>query len=515
MGLLSTVTGWLRPRASKPGPGDDFWYRDVSAGTSGAGIVVTPDLALKASAVYACVKVLAETIATLPLKMVQELPDGGQVPAPDHPLDDIIRFQPNDRQTAVEFWEMMMLHATLRGVGYAEIVPGRRGAVDQLKPLHTDRVTVKALPDDSLRFEVTDPRTGQRRVLLQEEMFRIPGMSSDGINGLRVVDLAAEAIGLGMAADQYAARIFSQKLNFGGFLVHPDKLSAEAQKNLVQQLVEKFAGITGLHRPMVLQEGIKFVKASMDAKEAQLLEARKWQIGEIARYWRIPLHLLDIDDQTNRSTVEEQSLNFVRYTLRPWVRRIEQAIRRDLILNKRFAAKFNLEGLLRGDSKARAEYFKAALGSGGHAPWLTPQEVRVIEGYNPEPTIGELRDPINMQQPQEQPRALVDDTPRGRAERLVRKEAAAIRKAAQRFAGSADDFRVWARAFYGGHCSSTMETLGISKEAAKAYCKHQRDDLLDSDDIEATLTDWEERVPGEIAKALSKPAPLPQPETVQ
>jgi hypothetical protein len=197
------------------------------------------------------------------------------------------------------------------------------------------------------------------------------------------------------------------------------------------------------------------------------------------------------------------------------VRRIEQAIRRDLIINKRFKAKFNLEGLLRGDSKARAEYFSKALGSGGHAPWMTPQEVRVIEGFNPEPTVGELRDPINMQQPQEQPRALVDDTPRGRAERLVRKEAAAIRKAAQRFAGSADDFRAWARAFYGGHCSSTMETLDIPKEAARAYCAHQRDELLGSDDIEATLADWEERVPGEIAKALGKPAPLPQPETVQ
>ena len=513
MGFLTTVTGWLRPKASTPAPGDDFWYRDIGAGVSGAGIHVTPDLALKASAVYACVKVLAETIATLPLKMMVELPNGGHAPAPDHPLDELIRFQPNGRQTAVEFWEMMMLHAALRGVGYAEIIPGRRGAVDQLKPLHPDRVKVEVLPDDSLRFAVTDPRTGQRRILLEEEMFRIPGMSSDGVNGLRVVDLAAEAIGLGLAADQYAARIFSQKLNMGGFLVHPGTLSGEAQKNIIQQLVEKFAGVGGFHRPMVLQEGLKFEKASMDAKEAQLLEARKWQIGEIARFWRVPLHLLDIDDQTNRSTVEEQSLNFVRYTLRPWVKRIEMAIRRDLITNRRFRAKFNLEGLLRGDSKARAEYFAKALGSGGHAPWMTPQEVRVIEGFNPEPAVGELRDPVNMQQPQEPQRALVDDTPRGRAERLVRKETAAIRKAAQRLADKPDAFRLWLASFYGGHCSAAMKTLGIAKEAARAYCNHQRDELLGSDDVEATLDDWEDRIPDEIVAALSER--LPQLETAQ
>ena len=515
MGLLSTVTGWLRPRAATPAPGDDFWYQPVGSGTSGAGIVVTPDIALKASAVYACIKVLAETIATLPLAMYRELPDGGREAFPDHPLDEIIRFQPNATQTAIEFWEMMVLHAALRGTGYAEIVPGRRGAVDKLLPLHPDRIKVERLPDESLRFEVTDPRTGERRFLLQEEMFRIPGLSSDGVTGLRAVDLAAEDIGIGLAADQYAARIFSQKLNFGGFLVHPLKLSAEAQKNLVQQLMERFAGIGGLHRPMVLQEGIKFERASMDAKEAQLLEARKWQIITVAMRWRVPLFLLGIEEKGQDA--DKQMRLFAKVTIRPWVRRIEQAIRRDLIIAKgAFSAKFNMDAIERADIKVRAEVASLVLGSGGSPAVMTQNEVRrILFGLNPHDdpradilgvgTNPRTDEPVALAH--ESPKAITDDTPRGRADRLVRKEVAAVNRAMRRFAGSPDDFRAWAAAFYGGHVSTAMETLGIPKEAARVYCKHQRDELLGSDDIEATLADWQERVPGEIASALDSPAP--------
>ena len=315
-----------------------------------------------------------------------------------------------------------------------------------------------------------------------------------------------------MAADQYASRIFSQKLNFGGFLIHPGKLSEEAQKTLVQRMVDIAAGVRGFHRPVVLQEGMKFEKASMDAREAQLLEARKWQIGEVARFWRIPLHMLGIDDQTNRSTVEEQSKNFVEYTIRPWVRRIEQAIRRDLIIAPRFEAKFNMDALLRGNAAARADYYAKALGSGGHSAWMSVEEVRMLEGMNATPLVGELRDPINMQVPNgtpapalafsEPPRVLVDDTAQGRAERLVRREVTAARKAAMRFADDDTAFANWVNAFYGGHVSVVMEMLGVAKEAARAYCLHQRARLIAAEDVETALAEWEESVPSEIVRAF-------------
>lgn len=380
--------GWLRRwlggrRASTPSPTDDFWYDAPFRTGVHSGVKVTADLALTASAVFACVKVLAETIATLPLAMHRELPGGGREPAPEHPLDELIRFAPNPTTTAVEFWELMVLHAAVRGTGYAEIVPGARGAVDQLLPLHKDRVRAERLADGSLRFQVTDPRTGARRTLLQEEVLRVPGLSSNGVEGLRVVDLAAEAIGLGLAADGYAARVFRNALNIGGYLEHPGKLSEAAQKNLLQAFIEKLAGIENAHRPVVLQEGMQFKAGTMTAKDAQLLEAREWQIREICRFWRIPPHMVGVTGSQPRANVEQEALEFVKYTLRPWVRRIEQAIRRDLIVRKdRFVAKFNMEGLLRGDSAARATYLSKALGAGGSPAWLTQNEARMIEGLN-------------------------------------------------------------------------------------------------------------------------------------
>lgn len=515
-----------RRRAGDPGPGDDFWYADHPAGPNHAGIIVTPDIALKASAVYACVKVLAETIASLPFAMFREGADGSRAPAPDHPLDEIIRFQPNATQTAVEFWEMMVLHGALRGTSYAEIVPGARGAVDALVPLHTDRVTPERLADGSLRFKVTDPRTGAPRTLLQEEVFRVPGLSSDGIKGLRAVDLAAEAIGLGMAADAYAARVFSNNLNIGGYLIHPKALTIEAGKELIQRLMERFAGARNAHRPIVLQEGMQFKPATMTGREAQLIEARKWQILEICRYWRIPPYMLGVSEGQPKSNVEQQALDLVKYTLRPWVRRIEQAVRRDLITAKRmYVAKFNMDALLRGDSAARAAYFSKALGSGGSPAWMTVNEVRVREGLNKSddpsadtlavgtnpsneaPSARALRLTDGMPRARrvwdETLRELADDTLEGRAARLVRKHVAAVRKAAMRHAGDPEAFEEWASAFFGGEVSSAMQALGLPRDVARAYCAGQRDAILSTRDLEALLQRWEDDGADEIADRLA------------
>lgn len=511
MGFLQRIAGQLTRFANEektPGPEDDFWYEPLLGfGRSTAGIRVTPDVALKASAVFACVRVLAETIATLPIRMRRRIP-GGVEDAPGHPLEEVIRHQPNLTQTAVEFWETMILHAALRGIGYAEIVPGARGAVDQLRPLHTDRVTPERLPDGTLRFKVSNPHSGATRHLLQEEVLRIPGMSSDGVSGLRVVDLAADAIGLGMAADEYAARVFSNRLNIGGYLTHPKRLGEDAQKNLIQALMERFAGSRNAHRPILLQEGMTFTKASMDAKEAQLLEARKWQIGEIARYWRIPMHMLGIFDGATHSNVEEQAISFVKYTLRPWVKRIEQAIRRDLIIAKdTYFAEFNLEGLLRGDSAARAAYFSAALGAGGHHYWMLPNEVRAIEGYNPIEGLDEDfraarlgKAMAELERPERG--ASAGETLKARAEQLVRKECAAIRKQAMRLADDPDAFRRWVNAFYGGHMSMVMSKLGINALAAKVYCNHQRDQVLGANDVSGLLDRWQSTVADELVATI-------------
>jgi len=504
MGLLNRAVAavWnvMHPRA-----GDDFWYTPYGNGRNAAGVIITPDLALKASAVYACVKILAEIIGSLPCEVFRQRSDGGLEPARSHPLNEIVRWQPNDTQTAIDFWTMMMFHAALRGTAYAEIKPGARGAVDQLIPLHTDRVTPECLPDGSLRFKVSNPHTGEMRTLLQEEVFRIPGLSSDGIKGLRAVDIAAEAIGLGMAADSYAARVFSNKLNIGGFLVHPGKLSEEAQKNLIQRLMERFAGIDNAHRPIVLQEGLKFEKASMDAEQAQLLDARKWQKREVGTFWNIPPFMLGLDDA--QGNAEQQAYDLVKYTLRPWVERIEQAVRRDLIVAKGvYLVHFDLDAVLRGIAKDRADYLSKALGSGGSPAWMTQNEARIYEGLNPvdDPRADTLGVGTNPDTSTPASNMAADQATKARADRVVRKEIAAVRKAALRLAADPDGFRSWIKAFYGGHVSFVMETLGIAKGAAKVYCDFQRDTLLKANDTESTLDRWEANLAVEIAATLTK-----------
>lgn len=507
-----------------PDDNDDHWYGPVGQ-KNAAGIRITPDLALKSSALFACVKVLSETMASLPFAMSRKLPLGGMVPAPEHPLDELIRYQPNTIQTAVEFWETVILHAALRGTGYAEIVPGPRGAVDQLISLHTDRVVPEWVPDGTragfLRFKVTNPHTNVTRILLQEEVLRIPGLSSDGVTGLRAVDIAGDAIGIGMAADQYAARVFSNNLNMGGFLSSQKKMSPEAQRRLISRLMEKFASPANFHRPMILQDGIKFEQASMKASEAQLLEARKWQISEIARFFRIPLHMLGVDDQTNRSTVEEQSINFVKYTIRPWARRIEQAVRRDLIIATRnYEAKFNLDALERGNLDARSKFWAAALGEGGNRPgWMSVNEVRIAEGLNPIDEAwawlvpqGKSDAPAADQPDAAAPAAIAapeapkieDNSPSARAERLARKENKAFSRALVRHAGDPDCMRDWIKAFYGGHVSCVMEILDLRKNEAKVYCDFQKKEALEANDWPTLLERREEELAGTIAAVLKK-----------
>ncbi len=497
MDLLTRITSFFAAtEPSRPGPQDDYWYRTLGL-ESPSGIKVTPDVAIKASAVYACVKFLAETIASLPLVMMQRLDDGHRTEVPTHPLEELLRYAPNERQTAVEFWETIVMHSALWGNGYAEIIPGPRGPVGSLEIHHPDLVRVEMLPDRQFRFRVRNPRNATERVLLPEEMFRIPGLSSDGLTGMRAVDIAADAIGLGLAADSYAARIFSNNLNIGGFLEHPGKLSKEGQANLIDSAMRQFAGPKNSHRPMVLQEGLKFAKGSQGAKESQLLEARKWQIGEVARFWRIPLHMLGIFDGATHSNVEQQALDLVKYTLRPWCKRIELAIRRDLIIAKQvYFVKFNLEGLLRGEAKARSEVHKAALGSGGHQPWMSLNEVRRIENLNPVEGGDEVGKPAGQPTLAPEPpaaalpppvAAITDQSIRSTTVRLVRQEIGACRKAASRFVGDREAFNEWARGFFGGHVSKVEDMLGVTHTLARSYCDRLCVETTGAVDIENYL----------------------------
>lgn len=493
---------------SSPGVTDDFWYTPAGSNTP-AGIRVTPEIAMKASAVYSCVSLIATVVASLDLRMYQQT-TLGLTEATNHPVNDLIRFQANKRDTAVEFWEFMLFQAALADEAVAEILPGARGSVDQLRPLMPGRYRRQTMRDYSVRYEYDDPLTGTRRILLQDEVFRVPGPSINAYANPSSVDLAADAIALGLAADQYAARVFSNKVNFGGFFTTPGPMSEDAQKNFLAGITERFTGNSNFHRPGILQGGIKFEKASMDAQEAQLTEARKWQLGEVARRWHIPYSYIGLADGLTKSNVEQQALDFKNITLIPWTNRVVQSIRRDLVIaTTAFVAMYDFDSLLQGDSAARGEYAAKALGSGGGRAWLSQNEVRESQGWNriADPKYDQIPDTNSnaaTQQTKAASAAAGGDTVEACVQTLVTKECTAIRKALMRFADDFEAFRKWVGAFYSGHVSTVVKALDIPHDVAKSYCAGCREQVLAANDVNGLLDRREETGAAEILTALAE-----------
>lgn len=516
--------------APRRGPADDFWY-EPPGGDTGAGLRVTPEIAIKASAVFACGSLLARVIASLPFRIYRLLPGGGQEQDADHPLDELIRYQPNDVDTAVDFWQQMVWHMVLRGTAYAEIVPGRRGAIGALVPLHPDCVSPQRLEGQyRWRYEVRDPATGLTRMLLQDEVLRIPGLIAGGVQGMPLTSYAGEAIAIGMAADQYAARVFRNNLNVGLILTHPGKLSEEGRKNFVSAWMQRFAGAQNAHRPVFLQEGIKVEKVGQTAAEAQLTDARKWQILELARFLGIPPHMLGINEGATHANVEEQSINFVRYTLQPWAKRIEQAVRRDLIVpdandRRTHKAEYNFDSLLRGNAQARAEYFSRALGAGGAPPWMTQDEVRAIEGLNPRggeadqlalgtnpgapsgparpSDRGDDAQSTEALPEKEAPPRLSAPGTEERCAALIRKEVRALGRAAMRHAGDVAAWRGYAEAFYASQISDVVARFGVHKDIARRYCAARTEQCRSAATPQSGIDHIERHGAAELAAAVS------------
>ena len=413
MGLLSWIYSTdpsikAAEEATPPGPGDDFWYEPFYGSGSNSGVNVTPDTAMRATAVQACVRVLAETLATLPLKIYERLPDrivengdgtsrivnGGKKEATNHPLWDVLHSNPNSWQTSFEWREMMMGHIALRGNAYSEIVPGPRGFADKLIPLHPDRVQVKQLENLRLVYEYTTPQ-GQRRKFTQDEILHLRLLSTDGILGLSPITMARESIGLSLATERYGARFFKNNATPGGIIMHPGILEKDGRENLKRSW-QAAQGGSQQHSTAVLEEGMKWEKIGMTSEDAQFLETRKFQIADIARVFRVPPHMIGDLEKATFNNIEELSRNFVLYTMMPHAVRWESGLERDLILNRRrFFIKFNFNSLLRGNTKVRIEALNKQIAGG----WLTRNEARDIEDMNPLPGLDEPLQAMNMGNP--------------------------------------------------------------------------------------------------------------------
>lgn len=379
--------------SSAPGPLDDYWY-ESSPMSGSAGMTITPETALQIPAVWACVRVLADTVASVPLVLYERTNDeGGKRRAYDNPLWSVLHDRPNNWQTGVEFWSMMMEHACLRGAAIAQVIPGPRGAVDQLIPRHPDRVKPIMLADGTVIYEWR-PAGGEVIRLMPDEVFVIRWLTTDGYTPYSPIRLMRQPLGLAKAYETHGAKLFENEAKPGRVhLTHPGKMSADAQARLRAQFESVHTGARNWGKMMVFEEGMTAQTLGLAPEDAQFMEGRNYQNADISRIYRVPLHMISDLNRSTNNNIEHQSLDFVKYTMLHWFRLIEQSIGRDLVIDTtRYFPEFAVDALARGDAASRASYYNSGINAG----WLTRNEARRLENLNPLPGLDEPLQPLNM-----------------------------------------------------------------------------------------------------------------------
>jgi HK97 family phage portal protein len=382
MGILTTImNGVAERRASLANP-DTWLEQSFGAVQTASGVSVDEAKALTLSAVYACVRVLSETMASLPLPVYRRLDPRGKERAPSHSLYPILHDRPNPEMTAFTFKETLMSHVILWGNAYAEIELDRANRVIALWPLLPDR-TWPERKNKVLRYHT---RVGGQEVTLPpERVLHIPGLSFDGLRGYSPIALHRQAVGLGLAGEEFGSRFFGSGAHMGGVLEFDGSFEdQDARDDFRRQFAAVHQGLGNAHLTPVLEKGMTWTQTSIPPDDAQFLETRQFQVREIARIFRVPPHLIADLDNATFSNIEHQSLEFVIYSLRPWLVRFEQALNHSLIPARERAevfVEFLIDALLRGDTAARFEAYTKGRMNG----WLSANDIRDLENMNPLP----------------------------------------------------------------------------------------------------------------------------------
>ena len=382
MGIFS----WLLRSRDKPTNSYHFSGWPFVFGKSAAGAKVNEFTAMQTTAVYACVRILAESIAGLPLHLY-EYRGNGKERVPGHPLYFLLHDSPNPEMTSFIFRETAMIHLLLWGNSYAQILRDGRGRVMGLYPLLPNRMSVGRDESGEIVYTYTpmsesNPHLkGQRQITLRrEDVLHIPGLGFDGLVGYSPIAMAKNAIGIALATEEYGAAFFKNGARPGGVLEHPGVLKDPSK--LRESWHAVYGGTMNTGRIAVLEEGVKYQQIAIPPEEAQFLETRKFQIDEIARLYRVPPHMIGDLEKSSFNNIEQQSLEFVKYTLNPWVVRWEQSLQKTLLTDKErkeYFIRFKVDGLLRGDYKSRMEGYAIGRQNG----WLSANDIRSLEDLNP------------------------------------------------------------------------------------------------------------------------------------
>lgn len=349
-------------------------------GSSGSGKSVTAQSAVQLTTVYACVRVIAETIASLPFS-VYEQTEGGSVKAKDHPLQRLLHDEPNPEMTSFAWRETMLTHLLLWGNSYSQIIRTGRNGIVGLYPLLPDHMTVDRNSKGVLTYTYVTS-DGKTVLLDPDDVLHIPGLGFDGVVGYSPIALEKNAVGLGIAAEEYGSKFFQNGARPSGVLTHPN--TVKDPKRLRESWNAAYGGSGNSGKVAVLEEAMTFTPISLPNNEAQFLETRKFQVEEICRIFRVPPHLVGDLEHATFSNIEHQGISFAVHTIRPWLVRIEQSINRALFSDTekgRFFAQFNIDGLMRGDYKSRMEGYAIARQNG----WMSANDIRELENLNPLP----------------------------------------------------------------------------------------------------------------------------------
>ena len=390
MGLFNRIFNSRDAPKNLGGSRHSFFFGGTTSGKP-----VNENTAMQMTAVYSCVRILSETLAGLPLHVYRYSGDGKEKDLA-HPLYRLLHDEPNPEMTSFVFRETLMGHLLLWGNAYAQVIRNARGEVVSLYPLMPNRMTVDRDKNGHLyymylRCEGDNPSLGKSSqvILASSDVLHIPGLGFDGLVGYSPIAMAKNAIGLAIATEEYGAKFFANGAAPGGVLEHPGTIK-DPQK-VKESWNSAYQGSSNAHGVAVLEEGMKYQAIGVSPEQAQFLETRKFQINEIARIFRVPPHMVGDLEKSSFSNIEQQSLEFVKYTLDPWVIRWEQSMYRVLLSEsekKDHFIKFNVDGLLRGDYQSRMNGYATARQNG----WMSANDIRELENLNriPEDCGGDL-----------------------------------------------------------------------------------------------------------------------------
>ncbi|MGE4465855.1 phage portal protein [Sphaerochaeta sp.] len=378
---MNIITKLLFPIRDKPQNRTSGSSYSFLFGGSTSGKTVNERSSMQMTAVYACVRILAEAIAGLPLHLYRH-DDSSKHKAKEHPLYTLLHAEPNPEMTSFVFRETLMTHLLLWGNAYAQIIRNGKGQVAALYPLMPNRMQVDRDKSGKLYYQYTtsaeDAPTmkGTSVVLDASEVLHIPGLGFDGLVGYSPIAMAKNAIGMAIACEEYGAKFFANGAAPSGVLEHPGTVKDPSRLRDTWQ--GQFGGSSNSHKVAVLEEGMKYTPISISPEQAQFLQTRKFQINEIARIFRVPPHMVGDLEKSSFSNIEQQSLEFVKYTLDPWVIRWEQSLSRALLASDEKQThffRFNVEGLLRGDYQSRMGGYATARQNG----WMSANDIRTLE----------------------------------------------------------------------------------------------------------------------------------------